>query len=39
MGRTDPESVVLPLGPRTPSGGAAVLDLGPGADEVLAQFR
>jgi LCP family protein required for cell wall assembly len=39
MGRLNPVSVVLPLAPRTTSGGAAVLDLGPGADEVLAQFR
>ncbi|MBX3284858.1 MAG: LCP family protein [Actinobacteria bacterium] len=39
MGRLNPESVVLPVTPRTTSGGAAVLDLGPGADEVLAQFR
>ena len=39
MGRLNPESVVLPVAPRTTSGGAAVLDLGPGADEVLSQFR
>lgn len=39
MGRLNPESVVLPVAPRTTDGGAAVLDLGPGADEVLAQFR
>lgn len=39
MGRTDPETVVLPVVPRTTSGGAAVLDVGEGADAVLAQFR
>jgi len=39
MGRLNPERVVLPVVPRTTSGGAAVLDKGPGADEVLAQFR
>jgi hypothetical protein len=36
----EPESVVLPVVPRTTSGGAAVLDLEqPAADAVLAQFR
>jgi LCP family protein required for cell wall assembly len=39
MGRLDPETVVLPVVPRTTSGGAAVLDMGQGADAVLAQFR
>ena len=39
MGRLDPETVVLPVVPRTTSGGAQVLDLGDGAEEVLAQFR
>jgi LCP family protein required for cell wall assembly len=39
MGRLNPERVVLPVVPRTTGGGAAVLDLGPGADAVLAQFR
>lgn len=39
MGRLDPETVVLPVVPRTTSGGAAVLDLGDGAEEILAGFR
>ncbi len=39
MGRLDPARVVLPVVPRTTSGGAAVLDVGPGADAVLAHFR
>ena len=39
MGRLDPETVQLPVVPRTTSGGAAVLDVGPGADTVLDQFR
>ena len=39
MGRLDPETVILPVVPRTTSGGAAVLDLGHGAEAVLAQFR
>lgn len=39
MGKLDPEPVILPTVPRTTSGGAAVLELGEGADAVLAQFR
>ncbi|CAN5206517.1 hypothetical protein BH20ACT3_BH20ACT3_08060 [soil metagenome] len=39
MGRLDPEPVILPVVPRTTGGGAAVLDPGPGSEEVLAQFR
>ena len=40
MGRMDPQSVVLPVTPRTTSGGAAVLDLQqPQANEILDQFR
>ena len=40
MGRLNPESVVMPVTPRTTSGGAAVLDLDqPGANAVLDQFR
>ncbi len=39
MGRLQPQSVPMPVVPRTTSGGADVLDLGPGADAVLAQFR
>lgn len=39
MGKLDPETVILPVSPRTTSGGAQVLDLGEGADAVLAQFR
>jgi LCP family protein required for cell wall assembly len=39
MGRLHPATVQLPVVPRTTSGGADVLDLGPGADAVLAQFR
>ncbi len=35
----DPESVVLPTFPFTTDGGAAVLGLADGAEEVLAQFR
>ena len=39
MGHLNPERVVLPVVPRRTSGGADVLDMGPGADAVLAQFR
>jgi LCP family protein required for cell wall assembly len=39
MGSLDPQPVPLPVVPRTTSGGAAVLELGSGADEVLDQFR
>ena len=39
MGRLNPERVVLPVVPRTTSGGAAVLDVGDGGEGVLAQFR
>lgn len=39
MGKLDPETVVLPVAPRTTSGGAAVLELGDGAEEILAGFR
>lgn len=39
MGRLDPETVILPVVPRTTSGGAAVLDLGDGAEAILATFR
>lgn len=39
MGRLHPVSVVLPVVPRRTSGGADVLDLGAGADGVLAAFR
>lgn len=39
LGRLDPVSVVLPVVPRTTSGGAAVLELGDGAEEILATFR
>lgn len=40
MGRLDPKSVVLPVVPRTTSGGAAVLDLQqPEANAILDQFR
>lgn len=39
MGRIDPETVILPVVPRTTSGGAQVLEMGDGAEEVLAQFR
>ncbi|HEX2577405.1 MAG TPA: LCP family protein, partial [Aquihabitans sp.] len=39
MGRLDPETVVLPVVPRTTDSGAAVLDLGDGAEAVLQQFR
>jgi LCP family protein required for cell wall assembly len=33
-----PVAVTLPVTPRTTTGGAAVLELGPGADEVFAGF-
>jgi LCP family protein required for cell wall assembly len=39
MGRLDPRPTPLPVTPRTTSGGAQVLDLGDGADGVLAGFR
>lgn len=39
MGRLHPETVALPVLGRTTSGGAAVLELGPGAEEILATFR
>jgi anionic cell wall polymer biosynthesis LytR-Cps2A-Psr (LCP) family protein len=39
MGRLDPQPTPLPVTPRTTSGGAQVLDLGDGADAVLAGFR
>ena len=39
MGKLKPDTVVLPVVPRTTDGGAAVLDVGEGADVVLAQFR
>lgn len=39
MGRLDPETVILPVVPRTTTGGAAILEPGPGSDEVLARFR
>ena len=39
MGKLQPESVALPVVPRVTNGGADVLDLGPGAEQVLAQFR
>lgn len=40
MGRLDPQSVVLPVVPRTTSGGAQVLDLKqPEANALLDQFR
>ena len=39
MGRMDPETVVLPVVPRTTAGGASVLDVGEGSAAVLAQFR
>ncbi|MGI8757612.1 MAG: LCP family protein [Acidimicrobiales bacterium] len=39
MGQLRPESVPLPVVARVTAGGADVLDLGPGADQVLAQFR
>jgi len=39
MGRLDPQTVSLPVVPRTTSGGAAVLELRPGAEDVLAGFR
>lgn len=39
MTRLDPQPTALPVTPRTTSGGAAVLELGEGADAVLAAFR
>lgn len=39
MGHLDPETVELPVVPRRTTGGAAVLELGDGADDVLATFR
>lgn len=40
MGNLNPESIPLPVEPRTTDGGAAVLDLKqPEAEAVLAQFR
>lgn len=39
MGKLSPETVALPVVPRTTSGGAAVLELGPGAEDILATFR
>ncbi len=39
MGRLNPETVALPVVPRTTSGGAAVLDVGDGGETVLTQFR
>jgi len=39
MGRLNPLTVPLPVVPRRTSGGVDVLDLGPGAQDVLAQFR
>lgn len=40
MGRLDPQTVVLPVVPRTTGGGAQVLDLEqPAAEAVLARFR
>ena len=39
MSALDPETVVLPTVPHRTSGGAAVLLLGPGAEESLARFR
>ena len=39
MGRLNPETVALPVVPRTTSGGAAVLDVGEGGEAVLTQFR
>ena len=39
MGRLNPETVALPVVPRTTSGGAAVLDVGDGGEAVLTQFR
>ena len=33
-----PQSVTIPVTPRTTSGGAAVLELGPGAEDVFAGF-
>lgn len=39
MGKFHPTTIQLPVTPRVTSGGADVLDLGTGADAVLAQFR
>ena len=39
MGQLNPEHVALPVVPRVTSGGADVLDMGPGAEAILAQFR
>lgn len=39
MGRLDPETVILPVVPRTTDGGAQVLEVGPDADPVLDRFR
>ncbi|MCU1356568.1 MAG: transcriptional regulator [Acidimicrobiales bacterium] len=39
MGKLNPKTVQLPVTPRTTTGGADVLDLGPGADAILSQFR
>lgn len=39
MGKLRPKTVVLPVVPRTTEGGSSVLDLGPGAEEILARFR
>jgi LCP family protein required for cell wall assembly len=39
MGKLNPETVQLPVTPRVTGGGADVLDLGPGAEQILSQFR
>ena len=39
MRNLDPRPTALPVTPRTTSGGAQVLELGEGAEEVLAGFR
>lgn len=39
MTRIDPESIELPVRPRTTDGGAQILELGEGADAVLDLFR
>lgn len=39
MRNLDPQPTPLPVVPRTTSGGAAVLELGDGAQDVLARFR
>lgn len=39
MSRLDPETVVLPVVSRRTTGGAEVLELGDGAEEILATFR